>query len=149
MPMDQLLTPATCNTLRMSFSVLVRDEPLGGQARDILTLQFLTEEITIKELIEERVHQEVRDYNAKSVSTQVFHGLVQPTDSEAELHGYRLKTPRTIDWKPQAEKALAAFEENGFLVLIGEHQAESLSERVIISPGTTVSFVKMIPLVGG
>lgn len=142
-------TLAICNTDPMSYSVLVRDEPLGGQARDVLTLEFLTKEVTIKELIEERVHQEVRDYNAKSMGTPVFQGLVQPTGSEAELNGYRMKEPRLIDWKPQAEKALAAFSENGFLVLIGERQAESLSERVVIAPGTAVSFVKMTPLVGG
>ena len=137
------------DTLSMSYSVLVRDEPLGGQARDVLTLEFLTEEITVKELIEERVHQEVRDYNAQAATQPVFRGLIQPSESERTLNGYRMKAQRLIEWRPQAEIALRAFNENGFLVLIGERQAESLSERVIVSPGSVVSFVKMTPMVGG
>lgn len=133
----------------MSYTVLIRDEPLGGEARDVLTLEFLTEEITIEELIQSRVHQEVRDYNARAATEPVFRGLIQPADSEAVLNGYRLREPRMIDWKPQAERAVEAFQENGFLVLVGDRQADSLAERVIVSPGTTVSFVKLTPLVGG
>ena len=131
----------------------MRDEPLGGQARDVLTLEFLTEEITVKELIEERVHQEVRDYNAQAVTQaatpSIFRGLVQPSDSESTLNGYRMKVRRKIEWRPQAELAVRAFDENGFLVLIGERQAESLSERILVRSGTVVSFVKLTPMVGG
>ncbi len=133
----------------MTYSVLVRDEPIGGHSRDVLSLEFLTEEITVKALIEERVHQEVRDYNARAARAPLFQGLVQPSESEVALNGYQLKAGRQIEWRPQADLALDAFQRNGFLVLIGERQAEALSERVIVSPGTVVSFVKLTPMVGG
>lgn len=133
----------------MSYTLNVRDEPLGAAPSDPWTLEFSSEEITVKELIEERVHQEVRDHNARAASTPVFRGLVQPAESETVLNGYRLKEPRMIEWRPQAELALAAFEANGFLVLIGDRQATSLEERFRVSTGTPVSFVKLTPLVGG
>jgi hypothetical protein len=45
-------------------------------------------------------------------------------------NGYRLKGKRKIDWEEQFAKALAAFERNGFFVLVGERQAESLDEEL-------------------
>ena len=79
----------------------------------------------------------------------MFVGLVQPTDAEAALNGYRTRTRRELDWEKQRDAALAAFETNGFFVLVGERQLESLDERIRVELGTEVSFVKLVPLVGG
>ena len=75
--------------------------------------------------------------------------LVQPTDAEKTLNGFKLRTPREIDWKKQYESACEAFSRNGFFVLVGDYQAETLEEEITVSPGTVISFVKLVPLVGG
>ena len=49
----------------------------------------------------------------------------------------------------QYTRALQAFETNGYFVLIGERQAESLDDKFKITPDTEISFVKLLPLVGG
>lgn len=132
----------------MVATLTVRDETTSGQTTGEITLEFLTERITVRELIQSRVYQEVRDHNLKA-HQQVFHGLVQPSDTERELNGYRLGTAREIDWKAQLEVALKAFERNGFLVLVGDCQATSLDEEIVITPDMRVSFLKLVPLVGG
>jgi hypothetical protein len=38
---------------------------------------------------------------------------------------------------------------NGFFVLVGDRQAESLDEPFEVKADTEVSFVKLMPLVGG
>ena len=62
-----------------------------------MPLEFPTERITVRELIRERVYQEVQDFNRKQ-GERVFRGLVQPTDAERVLNGrrteYRLKRHR-------------------------------------------------------
>jgi hypothetical protein len=45
--------------------------------------------------------------------------------------------------------ATNAFEQNGFLILINNQQAENLDEPIVIGPDTQVSFVTLVPLVGG
>lgn len=132
----------------MPATLTVRDESTSGQNIGQTVLEFLTERITVRELIRSRVYQEVQDHNRKS-HQHVFQGLVQPTDTEKELNGYRLRTPREIDWKQQLEVALRAFERNGFLILVNDRQAESLDEEILIAPDTQVSFLKLVPLVGG
>lgn len=53
------------------------------------------------------------------------------------------------DAEKQIARALEAFERNGFIVLIGDQQAESLDEGFLIQADTEVSFVKLVQLVGG
>jgi hypothetical protein len=131
----------------MAATLIVRDETAGGKTVNELTLDILTEKITVRELIRSRVYQEVQDYNRKGA--EHFRGLVQPTGAEQTLNGYKLKTRREIDWKKQFELACDAFERNGFFILVDEHQAESLDEEIELEAGTQVSFVKLTPLVGG
>lgn len=136
----------------MSVIVSVRDETAIGNVYHEVPLEFPSEQITVRDLIRERVYQEVQDFNRKR-DEQIFRGLVQPTDAERILNGsrqeYRLKTARSIDWKPQFEKALEAFTQNGFFILIDNQQAESLDQTFTITPQTQISFVKLTMLVGG
>ncbi len=131
----------------MATTLTVRDETTAGETTGELVLEFLTERITVRELIRSRVYQEVKDYNAAPAS--VFKGLVQPTDAEKTLNGFQMKKPRQIDWQEQFEKATTAFEGNRILVLVDDRQVESLDETIEIEPGTQVSFLRLQMLVGG
>jgi hypothetical protein len=131
----------------MPATLTIKDETATGKTTGETVVEFLTERITVRELIRGRVYQEVQDYNTKQ--PEHFRGLVQPTDAEQTLNGFKLKQRRQIDWKQQFEKACDAFERNGFFILVGDRQAESLEDEITLGPGQTVSFVKLTPLVGG
>jgi hypothetical protein len=93
------------------------------------------------------VFQEVAEHNVRG--GEVFRGLVQPTDTERTLNGFRMRTPRRVDPQRQAERALEAFERNGFVVLVGDRQVEALDAVVDLRGDTRVTFLKLVPLVGG
>jgi len=136
----------------MSVTLTIRDETATGNVVGEIPLVFPSERVTVRDLIRERVYQEVQDFNQKQ-DEHVFRGLVQPTDTERILNQhsteYRMKNRRRIDWKEQFEKALEAHERNGFFILIDNKQAESLDQEFTVSPSTDVSFVKLTMLVGG
>ena len=90
---------------------------------------------------------EVAQYNNKL--PEYYNGLVQPTDAEQTLNGYKLKAKRKVDAEKQVYAALHAFENNGYFVLIDNIQAESLEQMVVINSNTAISFIKLTPLVGG
>ena len=131
----------------MAVSLIVRDETSAGDVYQERPLEFPQERISVRDLIRERVYQEVQDFNLKE-GERVFRGLAQPTDSERLLNGktteYHLPKHRTIDWKPQFERAVEAFDRNGFFILIDDKQAESLDQDFVVGHGTQVSFVKLV-----
>jgi hypothetical protein len=93
------------------------------------------------------VREEVARFNA--AAGDVFRGLVQPTDTEATMNGYRLRERRRLDWERQADLACTAFERNGFVLFVGERQVESLDDVIDLTVDPEVSFVRLVPLVGG
>jgi hypothetical protein len=44
---------------------------------------------------------------------------------------------------------VTAFRRNGFVVLVDERQVEDLDEVVDLFAGSVVTFLKLVPLVGG
>lgn len=123
------------------------DETTSGETRDSWGLEFVEERVSARELIRRRVFQEVAEFNARR--PDLFRGLVQPTDAERTLNGYRLRAGRRLDPERQCALALEAFGRNGFLLLVGDRQVEDLDEEVDVSVDTDVVFLKLVPLVGG
>jgi hypothetical protein len=128
-------------------TLTIYDESATGETLLELTLDVSAERITIRDLIRQRVWHEVEEYNRRKPDT--FRGLGQPTDSERTLNGYKLKRPRAIDANTQIAKAIDAFQGNQIVMLVDDHQVESLDEEIILGPKTRVSFLRLTPLVGG
>jgi hypothetical protein len=124
------------------------DQTTRGEILQEVTLTLASTRVSARELIERRVRMEVATFNEQQ-DRQLFRGLVQPTDTERERSGYRLKKPRTIDADEQVQRAIEAFESNRFFMLVGDRQIESLDELIGVGPDTRVSFLKLVPLVGG
>ena len=131
----------------MATTLTIHDETTSGQKTNTFTIDCLTERLTVRDLIKARIYKEVQDYNLKE--PEYFRGLVEPTNAERMLNGYKLKAKRKIDWQEQYQRALESFERNGFFVLVGDRQAESLDQDFEVKLDTEVSFVKLVPLVGG
>jgi hypothetical protein len=130
------------------FTLTVRDETTSGKALATLDLQLEAEHVTVAELIRARVHQEVRTHNANRASAPRFNGLVQPERTERELNGGP-GTFKPVDAGRQTEVALHAFERGQVLLLVDDRQVEELDQQVTLRPDSTVTFLKLVPLVGG
>jgi len=128
-------------------TLTIHDESATGETLLELTLTVSAERITVRDLIRQRVWHEVEEYNRRKPDT--FRGLVQPTDSERTLNGYKLKQPRAIDATTQLAKAIDAFQGNQIIMLVDDRQVESLDEEITLRPNTRVSFLRLTPLVGG
>jgi hypothetical protein len=130
-------------------ALIVRDSVLFEPISDeqLMTLFFKKRNITARELVRERVFQEVWIYNESL--PEVFRGLIAPLDAERVLNGFRMPRKRTIDAEVQSRLACEAFEQNGFILLVDERQVVSLDEPIEIQSNTSVLFLKLTPLVGG
>ncbi|MEV0092039.1 hypothetical protein [Streptomyces sp. NPDC050738] len=112
------------------------DETTSGDASSAWALEIAEERLTLREVIRRRIFQEVAEHNARSQG--VFQGLVRPAGDS-----------RRVDAERQFAQAVTAFGRNGFLVLVGERQVEDLDAEIDLPYGTEVTFLKLVPLVGG
>jgi hypothetical protein len=133
----------------MLTELLIRDETTAslGKTEHTFTVHISGEKISLRELIRLRVTQEVEDFNSRQPA--VFRMLVQPNDTERTLNGYKFHKPRLVDADTQYEKAIEAFEGNGFIVLVDDYQVENLDDEIAFRPETSITFLKLVPLVGG
>jgi hypothetical protein len=126
---------------------MVRDETMSGKAVESWVLPGLPDEITARELVRLRVREEVARFNA--TATGVFRGLVRPTGSQEVPSGFVVGEGRRLDWEAQADTACAAFERNGFVMLVGDRQVDDLDEVIDLRQESTVAFIRLVALVGG
>jgi hypothetical protein len=131
----------------MATVLTVHDEGTSGGRIRSFKLHLAAERVTVRELIERRITQEVEEYNR--AQPEYFQGLVQPTDAERVLNGYRLREKRMLDAAEQRAKAIQAFDRAGFFVLVDDRQVDGLDHEIVVRPDTEVRFVKLVPLVGG
>lgn len=127
--------------------IVMTDTSASGEETARLMLDDVPSPVRLRELIRHHVREEVARYNASPAPR--FNGLVQSAGAEATLDGYVLRTPRRLDWETQAQVAVRAFGRNGFFVFIGDRQVDDLDEELTLTDRDVVSFVRLVPLVGG
>jgi hypothetical protein len=128
-------------------AVLIVDELPGTGRREVFRLELWSERVTARELIERRVRHEVDEYNLQR--PEVFRGLVEPSEAEQTLNGWKLKRGRRIDADDQVAHACAAFEQGRVLLLVDDKQIDGIDEPFALRRDAEVCFYKLVPLVGG
>ncbi|WP_371225380.1 hypothetical protein [Roseovarius sp. 2305UL8-3] len=128
------------------FVVTVKDESVPRSEVIELLLKLNSRNLTAKDLISERVRAECDDRLLDRAGKQAPR-LITPNEKEQMLNSPAAK--HAIDPEKFVTQALAAFEANGFILLVDDRQVEGLEEEVEIREETIVTFLKLTPLVGG
>jgi len=129
----------------MPLNLSIVDETTAGERCSAGAFQFDTGTMTLRELIRVRVQQEVKRFN--ETESEPFRGLVQPEESERILNGASERP--VLDWEKQYAKAITAFKGNGFLVLLDDQQIDDLDETLHLTEQSKLTFLKLVPLMGG
>jgi len=125
----------------------INDEDVRGDCYHSFRLPNDADNLTVRDLIKLRVETEVMGFNMRR--PLCFYTLVQPQGAELTPKGYRLKTHRNIDWRVQYEAALAAFEENRFLISVAGSDRQSLEDVIDTSDFIEINFVKFNEIIAG
>ena len=117
-------------------TVLIRDEDGTGKLLAEFQIFLKSSVITLRDVITERVFQEVDAYLAES--NEFSHELLSQEQPSF-----------TLNHEQEVLKALKAFETNGFFILVNDRQVEDLDEIISLRDASAVTFVRLIPIVGG
>jgi hypothetical protein len=112
------------------------DENTAGDRLAGPTLTLSEPELTIRSLIEARIRYEF--------------GLRAQDKASRPLVNSSIGSGGTAPLaETQIEAAFRAFAEGRLIVLLRDHQATSLEERITLSEGDEVTFLRLVPLIGG
>lgn len=134
----------------MAFSVTFKDETLTGKLIQEISVPIGSEVMTLREIIMLRVEEEIK--RREDEKHQRFMALAFEMDEkERTLNGIREKRKPGEMPDPEAHgyRALKAFQQNAYFVLVDDIQVENLETPLRMTDKTTVTFVKTTPLVGG
>lgn len=121
--------------------VQIKDESPTGKILRHFNIELENPNLTLREIILHRVAFEVEKYNSglEDGNQHLISKNPKPEDPQV----------KNIDVEMQQYLALNAFQQNNFFVLIDDMQCDSLDQYYQIKPDTTISFIKLVPLVGG
>ena len=131
----------------MNLAIKLLDKTTDGKLYRETELRLVSNRSTLREILAQRIRQEVDKHNGSD--RKLFSGLVQPSDTEEKLNGFKLRKPREVSYEKQLELAIEAFGNNGFFVLLDDRQIEDLDTPVTLREDSRLSFVKLVPLIGG
>ncbi|GAA2711520.1 hypothetical protein [Actinoplanes palleronii] len=99
--------------------ISISDETTTGPKTPAWAMEIFEETVRLDELIRRRIFQEVAESGTAA------------------------------DPQEKTSTALAAFTRNAFVVLVDDRQVTELDDEVHLHAGSRVTFLKLVPLVGG
>ncbi|WP_415892927.1 hypothetical protein ACMXYN_00025 [Neptuniibacter sp. PT8_73] len=129
----------------MSVQLNVIDTDIFNQNSKLITLCFSMEKISIKELIETRVMKEFNieeEHKLKRADNSFI-----PTAKELKLNPAPSDPQQDVEI--HKDKAITSFLKNEYFIFINDVQKTDIEERILLSPTTRVTFLKLTPLIGG
>lgn len=138
----------------MSFALKIYDKTLGGNQRFVRELTLVSERMTVRQVIEARLDAEIATMKAQAadVARAGESTLVMPAFVETTLNGPRSYGParrHDIDRAAQVEVVVKAFRENKLLMFVDNRQVTELDQEIGFGANSTVTFIRLVPLVGG
>ena len=130
----------------MSAVLRVTDESARGEKIHSLMLNLPQSQMNLRDLICQRVTQEVNKFNLQR--PVVFKCLVQPAAAEETAQGFRLPVHKDQDPVVQCEKAIAAFEDKRFFVMVNGRDVTDLDAQITLNDESSVVFLKLMPVRG-
>jgi hypothetical protein len=121
----------------MSVTIHAHDQATDGKTLREFVLEFLTERVTVRELLRVRIFQGVTEENARRAMAADKGG------------GPRNSNPVTLDFDDEFARAVEAFNFGRVIVLVDDKQLDDLATEVVVAPSTSVTFLRLVPLVGG
>ena len=110
--------------------------------------------ISLQDLLDAIVRQEVANFNDRQQSRTVLQSLSVAQISEGAAKGkintgLLGDTPQTTDEGESVAVALQAFLDGNYFVFVDDDQKTELSDTFFIRPETRVTFLRLVALAGG
>jgi hypothetical protein len=141
----------------MQVALKVFDRNMGRPAKLVRELRLVSERTTARDVIRRRIEVEATELNRAAAgeinSTAIADSLVEMALNGNRRYGFRRNPARAaakvIEVEEQLRIALEAFEKGSFIMLFDGRQITMPDEELTLAESSSVTFIKLTPLVGG
>ncbi|MES1022923.1 hypothetical protein ABN584_08485 [Gloeocapsa sp. BRSZ] len=144
-------------------AIAVRTQVFGGlpEAPQLPEVLLYSQHFTVAELIQRSVEAQISELQMQHQmdAQQVHRALERQYLTTSEITDqarqgavrFPSKPHNTlqIDTKIEVQKALQAFIDGAYIILVNGQQVENLEAEITLSQETKVTFLRLMPLVGG
>lgn len=127
-------------------NVRITETIVGRKHNNSIDINIIAEHITIREIIEIKVANEVNNYNNISSRSNSIANL---TNREIEINNTPKKSRKEIDVEKQIYIALDSFAKSEYYIIVDNTQSENLNQTFQIKENTKIEFIRLTPIVGG
>jgi len=127
-----------------TIKIVILDQTSSGETLNKLKMEFESATVKVRDIISGRVRQETKNlFESAKKSKYSFIG-------QTEIEKLNSKPTNITELQDKKVKyALEMFQRNGYLVLIDDEQVTSLDQEVKLTNSTEITFLKLVPLIGG
>ena len=140
----------------MALQLAIVEEIVGHPERQSFQLKLVSERIVAREIVTSHVRAEVERQNDDLIRNrrdyQRVASILVGSHShpiERALNGRTTRKPKLFDPEAEIESALAGIESNQIIMLFDDAQVEDLDQELTVTENSRVTFLRMVPLVGG
>jgi hypothetical protein len=128
-------------------TLTISEQATGGGKPNQFGDVSIPERITVRQLICLYIDHQIEQYRGKCKDSKQ-HSFFIPLEQEQSLSGIQ---PGEGKLNPEKlySRALDAFSNNQFVLLVDDQQIEELEQDVFVTAKSNVTFLKLMPLIGG
>ena len=131
----------------MALTLLVNDETVRGERTHTARVKLEAAQCSVRQLLEQRIRQEAKRFNLER--PVVFRALVRPADADETAQGFRMRRHRDVDADAQIRAALEACASGSLTVHIDGKAVLDIDAPVALNAESQVTFISLMPVVGG
>lgn len=129
---------------------------VGQTQRQAFTLRLASERVSARDVIAKHVREEVDRLNDLARRRHAEHDRVasflvgdHSHELERKLNKPNPRSPKVLDAAKEVESALEAIEARKVIVLFDDFEVEDLDADLTMTDQSKITFLRLVPLVGG
>lgn len=140
----------------MPLQIAIVEKTVGQPMREAYTLHLVSERISAKDIASAHVRAEIERLNDETRRNREKHDRVasflvgtHSHATERRLNPIRKAYKKLLDPETEIETALQGIVDRHVIMLFDDREVEDLDTILTVTQDSTVTFLRLVPLVGG
>ncbi|WP_146145587.1 hypothetical protein [Photobacterium jeanii] len=125
----------------MKFPLIIEQRQGDNTVSAVVHIQLTDKLVSLKQIIELKVRAEI--------ANKVHEAQLRREGKEWRLNAHAKSYVEHYDIDAEVNRAIEHFQRNGFFVLVNDKQITALNQMIVWREDLRITFLQLVPLIGG